>query len=440
MNYVKHFLTSFLTAGILLGSSFATAATTTTESIKLVLIADPHVDVKLPLNSTHINPQSSGHTDLDKASYNYLIGAIDNFVGQNKYKAIILLGDIPAHNAFDREGKTRTRSWEGDMYVGFQDFYTKLKPDPLFYVFGNNDSPEKDYGSFVYEGESAFDDFEAYDGMDGFLSTGNQCSDKYTGSICMKYENPNQGYYTAYLGNHIRLVSLNSVLFSSKGQGGSEAAAELKWLEGEVNTAKANHESIILAMHIPPQQWVSTYLSRLKSILKANPDIVIGMLAAHTHFDEIHAFKVANYIIPVIYVPGLVTDHGNASAFKTIQVDRTATTTGTGSSTTTTYSPWYIKDYMTHTFRGEAAGKANLFDYYGFVKTFCPQHTNDTVALCLKYQIDPKTNQFYNTASQPKDPVQHINSSAVMGGHYTAGNPNNHQTPTDIGSWVVNIP
>lgn len=149
MNCLKKYLISFLSAGAIFCSSFANS--TTPNELGLVVVSDPHVDVNLNKSSS-INPAKGVSQELDKGSYETLISKIGAYVDSNQeqYQAVILLGDLSAHNAYHKKMTT------ADMSLVFEKYYEKLNPTPLFYVFGNNDSPQRDYGPFRVEDKSPY--------------------------------------------------------------------------------------------------------------------------------------------------------------------------------------------------------------------------------------------------------------------------------------------
>ncbi|KTC94062.1 hypothetical protein [Legionella erythra] len=51
------------------------------------------------------------------------------------------------------------------MSLVFEKYYEKLNPTPLFYVFGNNDSPQRDYGPFRSGDKSAYRLFGSINGL-----------------------------------------------------------------------------------------------------------------------------------------------------------------------------------------------------------------------------------------------------------------------------------
>ncbi|WP_273200398.1 MULTISPECIES: metallophosphoesterase [Legionella] len=410
----KKFIMAWSTA-LLCMTSFPSQAVSekNPNQLNLFLISDPHVDVTSK-KTTNINPPPHTSKELDKQSLSTLIAKVGAQVdlAQATNHALVLLGDLPAHNAYSR------KTTRANINFVFEQLFEKINPSPYFYVFGNNDSFQRDYGPFTYHDESAADLLKAITGtQDGFLSTGLQCP--FNGESCIHDKNPKYGYYSAYLGEHLKLISLNSVLFVSRPQfnPSREGATEaLQWLEQEFKTSKINHDQVILAMHVPPQSWESTYKTPFKKIIKTYPETVIGMLAAHSHFDEIHAIKIANkdFVIPIIYSASIGVDHGNASSFKTITLSRQDENT-----------PWQLKNYITYNFIGATASKSQLNQYYDFNQAFCSGTSTETVATCLKKHISK--NKFDKT------------TSTLMSQHYTAGNPNNIQKIDPSSRWIMSI-
>ncbi|WP_454782618.1 metallophosphoesterase [Legionella sp. WA2022007384] len=380
--------------------------------LDVLLISDPHVDIT-KRQPTHINPLPNTSEELDPESFKTLIASIGEQIDldQETKHAVLLLGDLPAHNAYKR------KTTKDNINLVFEQLNEKINPSPYFYIFGNNDSFQRNYGPFTYNDESAFDLLKAITGNgDGFLSTGLKCP--FNGEACIGQENQKYGYYSAYLGDHLKLISLNSVVFVYRpGFDPSREGAtdELQWLENELKTSKANHDNVLIAMHVPPQSWESSYKDSFSKIIKAYPEMIIGMLAAHTHFDEIHAIKVERngYVIPIIYSASIGTDHGNASSFKTLKLSRS-----------NEQAAWKLSDYITYNFIGNTAAKSRLNQYYDFQQAFCSGGAS-SVGSCLNKHI--KNNKFDSA------------TSTLMSKHYTAGNPNNNQKIDPSSKWMMII-
>ncbi|KTD11690.1 Acid sphingomyelinase-like phosphodiesterase [Legionella gratiana] len=379
----------------------------------VLLISDPHVDITKH-QITHINPKPNISEELDPQSFKVLIAKIGEQLDshQEANQAVLLLGDLPAHNAYKR------KTTRANINLVFEQLFEKINPFPYFYVFGNNDSLQRNYGPFTYKNQSAFDLLNWVTGNnDGFLSTGIKCP--FYGRSCILNENKNYGYYSAYLSDHLKLISLNSVVFVSRPQFSPSrdgATEELQWLEHEIKTSKEKHDRVLLAMHVPLQNWESIYKESFIKIIKAYPEVILGMVAAHTHFDEIHAIKIENkgYVIPIIYSASIGTDHGNASSFKTLNLSRPNDA-----------SSWQLKNYVAYNFMGSTAEKSELRQYYDFNQAFCLGTSTETVSNCLKKHISK--NKFDKA------------TSTLMSKHYTAGNPNNNQKIDPSSKWVMII-
>jgi len=229
------------------------------------------------------------------------------------------------------------------------------------------------------------------------------------------------------------MVSLNSVIYvhrpgfdpSRKGD-----IEQFNWLRDELKSSQANKEQVILTMHVAPSDWSNDpnewsvkgdwskkgYYDTFKSILKEYPNVVIGILAAHSEYDELRAFKTSNQqTIPVIFNPGLSTGHGNSSAFKTISVQRDSAT-----------SPWHIQNYVTYYFKGYKADSSNIEKFYDFNSSFCPTAKDISFITCLNNQMTQSNGKYVFTSA----------ASKLFSNHYYA----NPQVPAskNATSWVIN--
>ncbi|KTC94061.1 hypothetical protein [Legionella erythra] len=103
MNGLKNYFMACAFAGVgLLGSGLAHASTP--DAVGLVILSDPHVDVKLKKSSA-INPAHGVSEELDQRSYETLVSKIGGYIDSNpeKTQAVILLGDLSAHNAYHQK-------------------------------------------------------------------------------------------------------------------------------------------------------------------------------------------------------------------------------------------------------------------------------------------------------------------------------------------------
>ena len=132
------------------------------------------------------------------------------------------------------------------------------------------------------------------------------------------------GYYSAApLGAGLRVIALNTVLFSKNAVGNVTAAAEeeLGWFENELATASAAGERVWILLHVPPGInihstrsrvssdghissaslfWEPEYQAQFLASLDAHADIIDWMLGGHTHMDEYRLPVEALDITPAI--------------------------------------------------------------------------------------------------------------------------------------------
>ena len=401
-------MVTLLTSSLACSTGSFAASEGDTNQIDFALISDPHVDINNN-QAININPDSSHKgADLDRPSFITLVSKLSNQLAQlpENPSFVVILGDLPSHNA----GQKRAQFLDSI----FQTFYEQLNPMPMFASFGNNDSIERNYGQFKYKGDSAYEILKQVTGLGGFLSNGAKCP--FNGQPCIINKNEDYGYYSAYIGDHLKLLSLNSVIFVSRPsfspsrKGDSE---QLQWLRNELKQSQANKEQVILTMHVAPNSWTSEYKSAFKEIINAYPNVVIGLFAAHSHYDELRAIKTSKQTIPVIFSAGLSTGHGNASSFKTISINRANN------------SPWAIQNYTTYYFKGYKADVSSVAKYYDFNTAYCPS-SSDSFTTCLKNQIEKKGSSYVFSSK----------ASKLLSEHYYA----NPKVPGTVNAttWVMN--
>ena len=146
------------------------------------------------------------------------------------------------------------------------------------------------------------------------------------------------GYYTLLIKDDIRLIVLNSILFSQKARGNEKeieraAAAELAWLHQQLVKAQAQQQQVLIAMHIPPsvdihtslQQtaltiatfWKEKYLQGFQQELRSFAPIIMAVLPAHIHYDWSQLLPVDNKNkILMIGTPSVSPIYGNKPGFK----------------------------------------------------------------------------------------------------------------------------
>lgn len=246
---------------------------------------------------------------------------------------VIVLGDMLGHDyRNDYKAYSGDRSYAG--YVSFANKtmafltneFARVFPDKSVYmVVGNNDSYSGDYVTRPHE--QFFQDTGA---MWARLikDPSNKASMQKTFSIA--------GYYAVQINPSLRLLVLNSVMFSHKALGrGSEQAAvvELAWLHKQLVAAKEKNERVLIAMHIPTNidlyamsriylfklldLWKSNYTKVFQADLKEFAPQIVGVMSGHIHFGWFH---VNQDHVPLAGVPAISPIFGQAAKFKLYEV------------------------------------------------------------------------------------------------------------------------
>lgn len=331
LSVLKRIVTAiWIISCILLLQSTASARDNTDHNF--LVITDLHLNSSTN-HLTDLSPAKKDKlNDLDSTTLNNLLTTIRSNLKSGVIPTpdfILILGDVAQHNA------NSTSTTEIDAEEVFKKIHDSFSPIPLFYIFGNNDSLDIHYGPFhapaaVASMNSMYDvAVNKGDWKDGFLSTGTLCQTTGTTYPCLITEDKTLGHYSAYLQPSLRLISINSIVFSDRRQHLTEADAqkELNWIAEQLRTAQQNHESVLLATHIPPGfkvtnhalQWTADDHDKFLRLIETYKNNIIGMLAAHTHMDELKIIRTSlkHNVAAMINSPALCTYSGNSPAVKT---------------------------------------------------------------------------------------------------------------------------
>ena len=176
---------------------------------------------------------------------------------------VIVLGDFLGHE-FRQHYEEYTRDHSRDHYQLFvkktlaflnNEIASTFSGINVFAVVGNNDTYYRDYYS---ASNSPF--YQQTGMLWASLIKNNKARTE------MQAAFPTDGYYAIDLpidSSSLRLIVLNTVLFSYKAKGKEVDAAaihELNWLHDQLATAEKRHQKILIAMHIPP--GIDIYASR----------------------------------------------------------------------------------------------------------------------------------------------------------------------------------
>jgi sphingomyelin phosphodiesterase acid-like 3 len=251
---------------------------------------------------------------------------IEHLSGPNPPAFILFTGDLPDHSP-DR-GDEHT----ANIQTVLADLKSIAGSIPLLFMPGNNDSLDWDYATFTSTaGQTP-------------LSVSNWAGP--TVNVAA-HGDPEQGYYAAVPVAGLRVIALNTVIFSAsypcshqaptpgncKSEQDGEADRQLAWVKTELEAAAKAGEKVMLAMHIPPgvdayqsptlmwkeQQWQD----QLLALIAASASEVVGLAFGHTHFDELRRLynDAGELEIIALSAPGITPGHGNNPGFKAVAYD-----------------------------------------------------------------------------------------------------------------------
>lgn len=249
----------------------------------------------------------------------------------HQVQIVIVLGDNLAHE-YTRLFKRYSHDKSSSAYHHFVNqtieflFYQlslTFPSTPIYIAVGNNDTYQNNYTS---QPKGQFLKETANDAAR--LMPANQRN-----NFIQQFQNA--GYYSVLLNQNIRLLMLNSVLFSYKAKGDGVSAAaidQLIWLKKQLHLAKLQNEKVIIAMHIPPvydfyltsrvrvmtlfQFWHKEYIIQYDQLLQEFSHQIIGVIAGHQHTDQLKYTNFYDgYEIPMLSTSSISPIFGNDPQF-----------------------------------------------------------------------------------------------------------------------------
>ena len=349
----------FLILAAFSGASFA-FKDPSKESLRFITLADIHFDPFSACRNANMAPCTAikALQKADVSEWSEILARYDTEVQQYRFDTnyslltstlnaakqmadkknvqfVLVLGDFLAHNF-----RFTYIKYSGDYSrAGYQTFVKKTfqfltnelnKAFPtidVFPVIGNNDSYHQNYSTspnsrFLKEIESIWM---------------NLIKDK-ANRLAMQESFNEAGYYAVdqFKDAKLRLVVLNSVLFSYKARGSEihqAAHRQLSWLENELAEAKDKGEKVFIAMHIPAgidvyaslqfrmlrliELWKTEYTKEYESILKTYAKPMGAIFAGHLHSDWFQILTLSNENrIPILGTPAISPAFGNNPSFK----------------------------------------------------------------------------------------------------------------------------
>ena len=261
---------------------------------------------------------------------------------------IVYTGDLPAHYHCDPscylapDQRQQHNQNLQTILAGLRDLATK-HGKPLFYLPGNNDGLAGDYYSFADSLQQT--PFVLVPENNNPYPALNIQPGQGKAPCIVSNPQPKMGYYAARPIAGLRLICLNTVMYSHsfKPVDGSnkltDGNLQMKWLGTQLAQAQKLGEKVYIAMHIPPgmdaygnkPMWADTanqtkthWLNQFLTLTERYQASISGILYGHTHMDEVRRLynRAGNKITTVaISCPGVTPQHSNNPGFKTVEYD-----------------------------------------------------------------------------------------------------------------------
>lgn len=263
---------------------------------------------------------------------------------------IIYTGDLPEHGgSYDPTQRNKNI----DQVLTDLHQMSFVKNIPLFYSPGNNDALGGDY--CLFSDSANKEPFSLVNGYSPYPYQAFNVSKTPVakGAYMISDANMPAGYYSARVSDKLRIISLNTVIWSSSLNGNcptdsalqlQEGDKQMKWLEGQLADASFAGDKVYLSMHVPPgadafssrhnpaspvmmwgtpndkSGWNNQFLQKISTY----KNTVAGVFFGHTHMDEFRLLfdPVSDTINQVaISCPGISPLFGNHPGFKLVQFD-----------------------------------------------------------------------------------------------------------------------
>ena len=409
---------------------FATSPSFSQDGLRFLSISDIHIN-KNKLAAMQIDPEGyNPQNDMDAGSYQEVMSLIKARApqGPNTPDFVIYLGDMIGHK-IDTNG--RADFVKDNAANVFRGLVASFPDVPIINVFGNNDSLQKNYGDFQYDGMSPFTIATENGFKNGFLSTGVTCRDD--GSAhefpCLDQESPEFGYFSVQIRPKLSVVGLNSVMFSPLHMSNDTAImSQLAFLSDELQAAQKKGRSVLIAMHIPVGKnvfdgshfWKSVHEDSFLELVSHYKGLIKGVLVGHTHMEEFTIIRTEGMNIGQYFTAGLSTSHGNSPSVKMFDMAKNNET-------------WTISDYTVYQMHRAEDKKLTFGPYYTFSSTYCSHLDTNDINRCLS-RIQFQDTQSRFTVGNPNNPSY---PAADPSGFYVNGAPSEETSFTrHLKEWV----
>jgi len=317
-----------------------------------LLISDIHLDTETP----DTKPWQDPGMDLWKAFQQKAA----EVAKQKDVQFILYLGDLSAHytclgDCYLAPGERSKHNEDISVALtGLHNIAARANK-PIFYLPGNNDAISGNYYSFGDEnGQTPISLAQATP----FFFPAIVPSNADTPPCIVSNPHPTAGYYSAWPVWGVRLIALNTVIYSPNFQARNGSSQiflgdeQMTWLAGQLKEATAKKEKVYLAMHIPPgldykknPMWthIQPWERQLLALCTKYQSTIAGVLFSHTHMDEIRRLydTTGKYVAEVaIAAPGVSPNHKTNPAIKTVTYDAK-------SKELLNFTTYYTKSYTT---------------------------------------------------------------------------------------------
>lgn len=309
--------------------------TSITDSTYFLFISDIHL-------STVANAPSEYGVDTGHELWELMKGKVQEIMSSDNPPAfIVYTGDLPDHHPDSGELHDKNIGTVLDELVAL------AQGTPLFYAPGNNDPRGGDY--FPYSDSTCKTPLDLADPEAGYPAPNSREIYDY---------NQSHGYYAASMYEDLRIIGLNSVMFSVSHQDSypdhckvdtmnqvEESLKQLAWLRAQFEAAQEMDQKVYMIMHIPPGNdafkgvgmWKdAAWQDSLLVMAEEYESSISGMFFGHTHMDEIRRLaKPSNpseFSVIAISAPGVSPIFKNNPGFKKVYIN----------------TDYEVKDFTTH--------------------------------------------------------------------------------------------
>ena len=138
------------------------------------------------------------------------------------------------------------------------------------------------------------------------------------------------GYFSRPMRNNVKMIALNSVIYSMNHQprySGDDPLGQFEWLRKKLERIKAEGGHVMIASHIPPaigsyrhsQFWQERYLKQYLALVDEYSDTITAQLFGHLHSDEFRLLP--QNASPILLTSSVTPIFGGNPSFRVVEYD-----------------------------------------------------------------------------------------------------------------------